>query len=146
MTNLDIFLQLEEALEKLVVALTALSYLIAPIPTDSLVLGGIIQPIDITPVISKLDRFEVPFSEKLPEEGTMKVEMLKDRPKIVLSKWNDEVRMGIEYKKITANARKLVSSNEVKWGAGNEVVHAYKKDGENFEIEIELKTKPDRKS
>ena len=97
---------------------------------------------DPTPVISKLDRFEVSFSEKLPAEGLKKAEMLKDRPKVVLSKWNDEVRMGVEYKKITANARKLVSSNEVKWGVGNEVVHAYKKDDENFEIEIELKTKP----
>ena len=141
--NLELLSQLKEALAKLVVLLTALSSLTAPIsqPVGSPVLGGAIQ-IASTPVISKLDRFEVPFSEKVPQEGETKVEMMKDRPKVILSKWNGEVQMGVEYKKVTANAQKLVSSNEVKWGAGNEIVHAYKKDADNFEIEIELKSKP----
>ena len=139
---IEILAQLKEALAKLVVLLTALSSVVAPVGTP--ILGGVINPIQIdpTPVISKLDRFEVDFSEKVPQEGEMKVEMLKDRPKMILSKWNGEVAMGIDYKKITANATKLQSSNEVKWGTGNEVVHAYKKDADNFEIEIELKSKP----
>src|SRR3972149_8802672 len=108
--------------------------------SDKATPADIVVTTDPTPVVSKTDRFEVPSSEKGPEEGEAKVEMMKDRPKVVLSKWNGEVRMGVEYKKVAGNASKLASSNEVKWGSGQEIVHAYKKDDENFEIEIELKS------
>lgn len=144
---IETLLQLKEALTKLTLLLIGLSSSLVPVSQMSagdLVLGGISQPIQIdsTPVISKLDKFEVPFSEKVPQEGESKVEMLKDYPKVIFSRWGGEVQMGVEYKKVTANAQKLQSSNEVKWGVGNEVVYAYKIDDENFEIEIELKAKP----
>jgi hypothetical protein len=125
-------------LSQLKAAFLALSLLFVPAAH----LGADITPMQIsaTPVIDKIDRFEVPFSSTIPDEGESKAQMMKDKPKVILSRWNGEAQMGIEYKNVKETASK--NSNEVKYGTGKEVIHTYKKDDGSFEIEIELKSKP----
>ena len=96
----------------------------------------------------KVDRFEKVDISSLPEGGINKIEFLKNEPKVVFSKWNGEVQLGMKYAKIQAvGARSL--NNRIEYKDIKEEMHAYPlekgegmEDG-GFEIEIVLKDKPD---
>src|SRR3990167_7368454 len=61
--------------------------------------------------------------------GEAIVEIVKDESKIVFSKWDNEVRMGVSYNKDSE---------------GKEEIHAYPIDDNNFEFEIVLNEKPNK--
>ena len=80
----------------------------------------------------------------VPEAGISKVEMLKDEPKIILSRWDDEVRLGISYKKVDGQGKRALLTDRMEWkdSKGKEELHAYPVDDSTYEIELVLHEKP----
>ena len=106
--------------------------------------GGItIADTQINPYTDKIDRMELSLIQDIPESGESKIELLKDRPKMVLSKWDDEIRLGVSYSKVKGQGDRNLLSNKIEWKDAKEEVHAYPIDNKNFEFEIVLKEKPD---
>src|SRR3990167_4927105 len=129
--------------------------LIAKIGIGIITLGGVngvVADNKINPYIEKLDRLEISKSSTLEAGGENKVEMLKNEPKVILGKWNDEVRLGVKYKGIdpTTKGNRAFLTNRIEWkdNKGKEELHAYPletkaglEDG-GYEIEIILNEKP----
>lgn len=91
------------------------------------------------------DRFERILANDIPNAGLAKAEMMKNEPKVVLSKWNDEVRLGVSYNKVKGKGNRPAFTNRAEWKdpRGKEEVHAYPIDDQHFEIEVVLNEKPD---
>ena len=100
-----------------------------------------------SPYTDKGDRLELKFQSSLEGSGDSKIEFIKSRPEVRLKKWNGEVDLGIEYKKIQASG--VTNSEKMEWKSAKEELHAYSlspKDGMEdggLEIEVILKEKPD---
>lgn len=96
---------------------------------------------------NKPDKFERREPSTLKDAGQNKIEIMKDEPKVVFSKWNDEVRLGVKYAKVKGEGQ--ANGDKIEWKDEKEEVHAYPlpagegmEDG-GFEIEIVLNEKPD---
>jgi len=102
--------------------------------------------------------FEDNGSVYVLEQGRVKdkdqevtVEVIKDRPEIVLKKWNEEMSFSVRYDDISNDVAEVKNGNLVRWKGedGTKEVHAYSlpaseemADG-GFEIEVVLTEKPD---
>jgi len=106
--------------------------------------GGVVA-IDeqIDPYTDRGDRFQIELIQNISESGLAEVEFKKDKPEIRFKKWNGEVDLGVFYSKVKGQGKRALLTNRIEWKDGNEEVHAYPIDDENFEVEIVLKRKPD---
>ena len=113
-------------------------------------MGTVIIDSSINPYTEKSDRWEMSTNSVIDEAGQIKTELLKNEPKIILSKWNDEVRLGIKYLGIapTTNGNKVLLTDRVEWKEAKQELHVYplikseqREDG-GFETEIVLNEKP----
>ena len=114
--------------------------------------GGIVDS-QINPYITTEDGYEMALTQTLPESGETKIELSKVEPKVILGKWNNEVRLGIKYQGIdsTTKGKRPLLTNRIEWkdDKGKEKLHAYPleagegmEDG-GLELEIVLNEKPD---
>src|SRR3990167_2186082 len=113
---------------------------IAVISTGSL-FGADVQ---LNTLEDKGNHFERVLVNDVENAGVSKVEMMKDEPKVVLSKWNDEVRLGVSYNKVNGKGKRALLSSRTEWkdSKGKEELHAYPIDDSTYEIEIVLNEKP----
>lgn len=85
---------------------------------------------------------------QLTSFNNVSVEFLIDESKIILTEWNDEVRVGIKYNKSLGKGEVNLTDKKIKWKGTNEELHSYPlgaKEGMEkggLEIEIVLKEKP----
>ncbi len=117
----------------------------------ALITGGAVTDAQINPYSDKIDRLEIAAESTIEAAGENKIELIKDRPEVVLSKWNDELRMGVRYDKVEAEGSRALFTDRMEWKAadGKEEVHAYPlpagegmEDG-GFEVALILNERPD---
>src|SRR3990167_10474814 len=113
---------------------------IAVIGTGSL-FGADVQ---INTLEDKGRHFERVLVNDVEDAGVSKVELMKDEPKVILSKWDDEVRLGVSYNKVDGKGKRALLSSRTEWkdSKGKEELHAYPIDDSTYEIEIVLNEKP----
>ncbi len=110
----------------------------------TLALGGVaVTDSQIDPYTDKGDRMEIMVASDVIEAGEAKVELMKDKPKVIFSKWNDEIRLSVSYGKVEASGDRDLLSDKMKWKGVDEEVHAYPLENGDFEIEVVLNKKPD---
>src|SRR3990167_108427 len=94
------------------------------------------------------DRVDLEREGVLPEEGKVKLELIKSRPEVRLHKWNSEINLGVRYDKIAKQGVRG-AGNRMEWKDQKEEVHAYPLEAQEgmedggLELEILLKEKPD---
>ena len=106
--------------------------------------GVVVAGAELNTLEDKGNHFERMLVNDVTDAGVSKVELTKDQPKVILSKWNDEVRLGVSYNKIDGKGKKVLLSNRIEWkdSKGKEELHAYPIDDSTYEIEVVLNEKP----
>ena len=106
--------------------------------------GAVVAGAGLDTLQDKGSHFERVLVNDLIDVGVSKVELMKDQPKVILSKWNDEVRLGVSYNKVDGKGKKVLLSNRIEWkdSKGKEELHAYPIDDSTYEIEVILNEKP----
>ncbi len=97
------------------------------------------QVVPDSPYTETLTHFEI--SEDKGNEGIETVKFAKDRPEMILGKWNDEVQMSVRYGKVQGTGSKNLLDDKLEWDGVNEKVVAYAIEG-GYEFEIELDRRP----
>ena len=106
-------------------------------------IGGFGADAQINTLDDKGAYLERAIENKVENEGRSKVRLSKDEPRVVLSKWNDEVNLGVKYAKVKGKGNRKLLTNRVEWKDAKEELHAYPIDDSTYEIEVLLKEKPD---
>ncbi len=78
----------------------------------------------------------------IPEGGKDRVIIDTIQPKVIFSRWNNEVNMGVRYMGIHAPGARKFLSKEVDWKQGNETMQAIPLEEGGYEINIVLDGKP----
>ena len=108
---------------------------------------GAVDPQIMDAYVDKGTFAEVQMLQTIPDEGEVKIEMIKSRPEVRLKKWNGEINMGVRYDDINA-VGSLDTDKKFKWKKGQKELHAYPlkskegMEGGGVEIELVLKSKP----
>src|SRR3990167_2334161 len=113
--------------------------------------GGVILVDDArNPYTDKGTVLEISKVSTIEAAGENKIEVMKDEPRVVLSKWGGEAALGVRYEGLptdTTGSRAFLT-DRMEWKGAKEEMHAYPlpageigEDG-GFEIEVILKEKP----
>lgn len=111
--------------------------------------GVVVTDASVNPYTDKVDRLEVEGASVLQDGGRISAQLMKDRPEVILSKWDDAAGLSIKYDKIQAKGSRALLTDRMEWKGAKEELHAYPlgateqmEDG-GFEVEVYLKQKPD---
>jgi len=86
--------------------------------------------------------FEMAIPAEVEKQGSQEVELIKDEPTVVLSKWDGEVQLGLTYGNVKATGALVQGTNKMEWKGAKEELHAYPISDTEFEIEVVLNERP----
>ena len=104
--------------------------------------------ITLNPYADRGTKFEIESVSTIPDAGTNKIELAKDKPEITLSRWWGETQMTVTPVGLYATGTRPLFTNRVEWKGNKQEVHAYPLDAKEgmedggFEIEVVLNSKP----
>ena len=114
--------------------------------------GGVILVDDArNPYTDKGTVLEISKVSTIEAAGENKIEVMKDEPKVVFSKWGGEAALGVRYEGLPADTTgsRAFLTDRMEWKGAKEEMHAYPLDasagvGEDggLEVEIVLNEKP----
>lgn len=92
--------------------------------------------------------FSVAFASQIKNVGAEGIVIQKDKPKVRLKKWNDEVNVGISYDGVATTGVKVANADKVEWKENAQSVEVYPLDPKEgmedggLEMEVVLNTIP----
>ncbi len=121
----------------------------AGLSISGLLVGGGVVDKKIDPYIQSDQDFSIVANSTVNGAGRNKISLTKGKPEIKLSKWNEEVSLGVDYTDVKGQGSRKLFTDKIEWKDAKKEVHAYPleakagmEDG-GFEIEVVLNEKPD---
>lgn len=100
------------------------------------------------PYTEDVQKYEVTRTSVVHESGIVSAELLKEKPEVLLKRWDGEMMLSVAYPTVSALGSRQFLTDRIEWKDGEQEVHAYPldvteqmEDG-GFEIEIILNSKP----
>jgi len=87
--------------------------------------GGAATDNAINPYVNLPDRLAIAAESTVKDAGMNSVHLIKDRPEVVLQRWNGEVSLSVRYDKVKAQGSRQLFTDRMEWKGDKEEVHAY---------------------
>jgi len=91
----------------------------------ALAAGGAATDSAINPYVNLPDRLAIAAESTVKDAGMNSVHLIKDRPEVVLQRWNGEVSLSVRYDKVKAQGSRQLFTDRMEWKGDKEEVHAY---------------------